>query len=499
MPNNSNIPQATAVAEKLLGVALSSRSAALDLTEVVEDPSRFFDSKHRRVAEAIFTLVDRGDPVDPITVADELQQNGELISIKGTAKDSRDYIDNLTLSPGRADNARKYGEIVRERSVTRDLLEQLQWTYFAVQKNQNRGADKLLSLAQEKILEVGQDTVGDDTGDVNELGMEVLQDVIDATRRSRSGQEKIVIPGLKTGIVPIDEMWGGLEDTKLYVLAGRPGMGKTSLMLCFLLSIAMGGHTVSIFSLEMSAKELTTRLLGQVAGLSMKDAKMGGFSNAEIRRLNHARQVIKNLPLLIHDAGNARITDIRAQARRDVRQHGASIVAIDYLQLMGGADNAQNREREIANISRESKLMAKELEIPALMLSQLNRSVENRGGMKRPLLADLRESGAIEQDADTVAFVYRPEVYDIENHDKLNIPTDGIAECITAKQRNGPVGTTYLEFDEESTRFGAMSYGADAEAEKAASADPRSANGSGNVNDTLDEILDDDDEDTLPF
>jgi replicative DNA helicase len=305
------------------------------------------------------------------------------------------------------------------------------------------GPDEILAGAEETLLKLGEEQVR--SGLMNPA--QILEDYDGGINAFLDPSKRV--KGISTGFLKLDEMTGGLHGGDLFILAARPSMGKTAFALNIAQHIALrGGQTVAIFSLEMSKESLLTRMLCATARVDSQRFRMGYLSGEERRKLNHALQELAEAPLYIDDTAGLHLMDMHAKLRRLKSEHGLGVVVVDYLQLMSSRGRSENRNQEVSALSRGLKLMAKELNVPMIVLSQLSRAVETRQGDHRPVMSDLRESGSIEQDADVVGFIFREEVY---NRDREDLK--GLAELIVAKQRNGPVGTVNLVFLHNQTKF----------------------------------------------
>ncbi len=403
--------------------------------------SDFYRDDHRKIYRAILALLDRSRPADLLTVSEELTLRGELESVGGLA-----YLGALAHNTPSAANIRRYAEIVRERALMRGLVQvgtEITESAFAPS---GRDARALLDEAESKIFNIAERGARASQGfrPLREPLAEVVERVDELYR---SGNHDPVT-GVPTGFVDLDEKTSGLQQGDLIIVAGRPSMGKTALAL------NIAGHVgvetklpVAIFSMEMSSGQLAMRLLGAHGRLNQQDLRTGRLKSDDFGRLTRAMGELSEIPLHIDESAALNPLDLRARARRLHRQYGGlGLIVVDYLQLMTAASVGENRATEISEISRSLKALAKELHVPVMALSQLNRSLEQRPN-KRPVMSDLRESGAIEQDADVILFIYRDEVYNEDSPDK------GIAEIIIGKQRNGPIGTVRLTFLGHYTRF----------------------------------------------
>jgi replicative DNA helicase len=394
--------------------------------------------KHRRIFKRMGELHERGESIDRITVANELMKLGELEACDGLS-----YLVSLDDGLPQIPNLDSYVRIVKDKALLRRII-------FASQHMMNRclaGEEEpadILAGAEEALLKLGEDRVKAGLMHPHQILEEYdggLGSFLDPSKR---------IKGISTGFAKFDELTSGLHPGELFILAGRPSMGKTALALNIAQHVALKlKRTVAIFSLEMSKESLLTRMLCSTARVDSHKFRLGYLNQDERRKLNQALHEMVEAPLYIDDTSGAHLMDIHAKLRRlKAERQQVGLVIVDYLQLMSGRGRFENRNQEISAISRGMKLLAKELDVPMLVLSQLNRAVETRQGDHRPQLSDLRESGSIEQDADLVAFIFREEVYRREREDLR-----GLAELILAKQRNGPVGTANLVFLHAQTKF----------------------------------------------
>jgi replicative DNA helicase len=394
---------------------------------------------HRRIFKRMGELQERGEKIDRITVANELMKFNELEACGGLS-----YLVELDDGLPRIPNLDSYIRIVKDKAVLRRII-------FASQHMMNRALageeepDEILAGAEETLLKLGEARMKSgllNAGQILEDYEGGLNAFLDPSKR---------IKGIGTGFTKFDELTGGLHGGDLVIVAGRPSMGKTALALNVAQHVALKNkQTVAIFSLEMSKESLLTRMLCSAARVDSQKFRAGYLNQEERRKLNHALQELVQAPLYIDDTPGAHLMDMHAKLRRlESERHHLGLVIVDYLQLMTAGARFENRNQEVSALSRGMKMLAKELNVPVMVLSQLSRAVENRqGGDHRPQLSDLRESGSIEQDADVVAFVFREEIYK-PKEDSLR----GLAELIVGKQRNGPVGTVNLVFIHAQTKF----------------------------------------------
>lgn len=428
-------------AEKfVLGSILLDDSFYIQAAGTLE-PDDFSLENHRRIFKRMGDLQDRGEKIDRVTVANELMKFGELDACGGLT-----YLVSLDDGLPQIPNLDSYIRIVKDKAVLRRII-------FASQHMMNRALqgeeapEEILAGAEETLLKLGDARVKDGLQNPEQILQQYeggINAFLDPSKR---------IKGISSGFTKYDEMTGGMHGGDLLILAGRPSMGKTALALNIAQHVALKlKQTVAIFSLEMSKESLLTRMLCAAARVDSQKFRAGYLSQDERRKLNHALHELVEAPLYIDDTPGVHLMDMHAKLRRLQADHqrvgGVKLVIVDYLQLMTGRGRFENRNQEVSALSRGMKLLAKELNVPMLVLSQLSRAVETRQGDHRPQLSDLRESGSIEQDADVVSFVFREEVYN-KNREDLR----GLAEMIIAKQRNGPVGTVNLVFLHAQTKF----------------------------------------------
>jgi replicative DNA helicase len=435
VPRQGRVPPQDVDAERsVLGAMLLDRNALLETIEFLK-PEDFYRPAHATIFEAILRLFERSEAIDEVTVGAELKTQAKLESIGGTGA-----LTALTESVPTAANARHYANIVRNRALTRRLI---QAATAIAGSGYEAGAeiDLLLDEAEAKIFEI--------TRDREHRSFVPLKDAVkDAFKRiEKLYERKESVTGVSTGFVDLDRLTSGLQPGELIILAGRPSMGKTAVALNIALNASIRHKVpVAVFSLEMSTPQLVMRMLCSEARIDSHRLRGGFLKDTDWPKLARAAGALAEAPLFIDDSGALSVLEMRAKARRLQAEKGLAMVVVDYLQLMRGRTSVEGREREISEISRGLKALAKELNVPVISLSQLNRSLESRTD-KRPVLSDLRESGAIEQDADVICFVYRDEYYNPETDAK------GIAEIIIGKQRNGPTDTVRLKFFSEYTRF----------------------------------------------
>jgi replicative DNA helicase len=399
----------------------------------------FYRRDHQLIFEAIAELAARGEPFDAVTLSEWLERKGLADQTGGLA-----YLASLVRDTPSAANVRAYAEIVRERSTLRQLITVGGEIAASAYNPEGREAGEILDEAERRVFEIAESRNKTGSGFVplrDDLGA-----VID--RLDMLAQNKGQLTGLSTGFTRLDEMTAGLQKGDLIVVAGRPSMGKTTFALNIAENAAFGPQKakVGVFSMEMSREQLAFRMVSSLGRVDQTHLRVGNVGDEEWARITAAIEMMKNSHIYIDDTGALTPTEVRARARRLKREHGLDLIVVDYLQLMQVPGTKENRATEISEISRSLKALAKELSVPVIALSQLNRSVEQRQD-KKPVMSDLRESGAIEQDADLIMMIYREEVYD------KNTTRKGIADIIIAKQRNGEIGEFPLTFLGKYTKF----------------------------------------------
>ena len=428
-------PQSLMAEEALLGGVMLENAALSQVSDYVREED-FYRPGNREIFKTILTLAKNQEPIDLVTVADHLKQRQKLDEVGGSG-----YLSTLVDNVHTAANLMAYARIVKNKSLLRGLIytatDIVEKSYGEVED-----VDLLVDDAEKSILDVARNRNQSEITPIDEVVKKSFA-AIDAAYRSNS-----TITGVPTGFAGIDNLTCGFQSSDLIIIAGRPSMGKTSLALNIAHNTAANSDTVNrvaFFSLEMSKEQLVTRMLCSQSEINAQTIRRGLLKDEDWPRLSEAAAVVSELPIYIDDTAAITVMEMRAKARRLKNDKGLDMVVVDYLQLMRG--DGESREREISEISRSLKAMAKELDIPVVALSQLNRSVESRPD-KRPQLSDLRESGAIEQDADVIMFVYRDEVYNTDKPDNK-----GQAEILVRKQRNGPTGVVNMRFIGEITSF----------------------------------------------
>lgn len=434
-------PQAQETEQSVLGAMLLNREAIGKAIELLDD-SCFYNPAHQKIFSAIVSLYDRGEPADLVTLTEELTKRKQLDEVGG-----RLYIISLVEGVATAANVEYHCRIVLEKATLRKLIE-TSTNVITKCYSESEDVDVLLDNAEQKIFEISEKRI--------KHGFVPLSDILPHTFESIDRIKEGYISGMPTGFSELDSLTAGLQRADLIVVAGRPSMGKTSFCLSLMENVAIENKTpVAIFSLEMEKSQLANRMLCSRARISSHKMRSGRLSDHEWTNLSIAVGPLSEAKIFVDDTPGMGVLEMRAKARRLKAKEDIGLVVVDYLQLMQGTRGAESRQQEIALISRSLKGLAKDLNVPVVACSQLSRAVETRGGERRPQLADLRESGAIEQDADLVVFIYRPELYGIKSIDfkKDKIPTEGLAEIVVAKHRNGPTGSILLSFVKQYARF----------------------------------------------
>lgn len=443
MPEYSNdqIDQVRELERAVLG-GLMLETERYDNVRLVISHADFQGKDHQSIFESMGDLVNAGKPLDPITVADRLDSKNLLTRAGG-----KNYLIELASSSPSAANLETYAELIRQKSISRKLMKINSEIAELIVNPQGKDASGLLDEAESKIFSLN------DEAERTSTNIQTLENLIEKSidRLNELSQSGSSLIGFSSGFKDLNKQTQGLQRGDLIVVAGRPSMGKTSFAMNiaenFLLNEDVKGG-VLVFSLEMPGESLTTRLLASHAKINQQNVRSASLSNEELKRFMDSSSRLRELPLYIDDSSLLSPMELRARARRVSRQeeHGLSLIVVDYLQLMQLPGSTENRVNQISEISRSLKALAKELNVPVIALSQLNRAVEQRPN-KRPMMADLRDSGAIEQDADLILFIYRDEVYNEDSEEGNK------AEIIIGKQRNGPIGTVNLSFLKEFTRF----------------------------------------------
>ena len=427
-------PQNVEAEKSVLGSVFLDNDSLLRIVDLIS-PEDFYRKSHALIYQAFLKLFERGDPIDLITVESELQKMGVLEQVGGI-----DYLMELAEFVPTPVHVVKYAQIVKEKAVLRELISVCHEIIRKCHES-DKDVEELLDEAESLIFAISEKRTRSDFSPSRELVKAAISQL------ETLAHKRQLITGIPTGFYDLDRMTAGLQPSDLVVVAARPGMGKTSFVLNIALNVALEeGGTVAIFSLEMSKEQIALRMLSSVSRVDYQKLRTGNISPDDWKSIIEAASELSDASIYIDDTPAISVLEMRAKARRLQAEHGLDLIIVDYLQLMRGRGRKENRQQEISEISRSLKGLAKELNVPVVAVSQLSRAVEARTD-KRPQLSDLRESGAIEQDADLVLFIYRDEVYNKATAEP------NVAEVIIGKQRNGPVGTVKLTFIKECTKF----------------------------------------------
>ncbi|MEO8138567.1 MAG: replicative DNA helicase [Gemmatimonadota bacterium] len=435
-------PWSNEAEQAVLGAMLLDQDASLRGVELLDD-SLFYREGHRRLFRAMRRLIERRVVIDHITLRDELERKTELEAAGGEV-----YLAELLDAAVTAANLEAHAAIVREKATLRQLIE----TSTAIVSQAYEGAmpaNELLDEAESRIFQISQYRKAEGFSRLKEMLWPTMERI---EKLSKAGKQ---ITGVPSGFKDLDELTTGFQPNDLIIVAARPSMGKTAFCLNLAAHAAEAGKGVAVFSLEMSKESLVQRLLCAEARVDSQRVRRGSLSDSDFTLLARAAGVLSSCPIWIDDTPALTLLEMRSKARRLRMENDVALIVVDYLQLMRSPSYAENRVQEISDISRSLKALARELEVPVIALSQLSRASEQRGGDRKPILSDLRDSGAIEQDADIVLFIHRPEMY--EPMDKEGNSNEGRAELIVAKHRNGPTGHLDLYFHKQFTRFASMS------------------------------------------
>lgn len=435
-------PQAPELERAVLGAIMIESDAYARVSEILK-PESFYEIRNQKVYQAIQTLAFHEDPIDMLTVTEQLRQTGELEEVGGPL-----YISQLAGSLTSSAHIEYHAKIIAQKSLARQLI-----TFSSeVQNNafdETNDVNDLMQKAEAELFKISQQNLRKDYVRVDSVVVQAVEQLKKAAANTTG------LTGLASGYYDLDKMTSGWQNSDLIIIAARPAMGKTAFVLSMAKNIAVNNkQPLALFSLEMSNVQLVNRLICNVCEITGDKIKSGQLVKEEWAMLDYHIRELSEAPLFVDDTPSLSIFELRTKARRLVREHGIKMIIIDYLQLMNGGVSYGSRQEEVSTISRSLKGLAKELNIPIIALSQLNRGVENREGNegKRPQLSDLRESGAIEQDADIVCFIHRPEYYHIYEDEKGN-DLHGMANIIVAKHRNGAVGDVLLKFESSYARF----------------------------------------------
>ena len=433
-------PHSVEAEQSVLGGLLLENNAWDRIADVI-NRNDFYRHDHKIIYQAISKLIELSKPADVVTIGEALENLGELSNVGGLP-----YLVALAQNTPSAANIRRYAEIVRERAVMRKLVEVGTDITESAYNPAGRSANDLLDQAEKKVFDIAEAGARSQQGflEIKPLLTQVVERIDELFSRANQSD----VTGIPTGFADLDQKTAGLQPGDLIIVAGRPSMGKTAFSINMGENIAIdSGLPVAIFSMEMGGAQLVMRMLGSIGRLDQHKIRTGQLQDDDWQKLTYAVGKLNDAPIFIDETPALNALELRARSRRLHRQCGKlGLIIIDYLQLMSSVTSGENRATEISEISRSLKALAKELNVPIVALSQLNRSLEQRPN-KRPIMSDLRESGAIEQDADVILFIYRDEVYNPDSQDK------GSAEIIIGKQRNGPIGMVRLTFLGEHTRF----------------------------------------------
>ncbi len=435
-------PQALDLEEACLGALMLEKDALTKVIDILH-PDSFYKDSHRLIFQAIRRLFERSEPIDILTVTNELKKSGELDIVGGPYA-----ITQLTNRVASAANIEYHSRIILQKHIQRELIRISAETIKDAYEDTS-DVFMLLDKAEKNLFEVAQGNIRRNYQEMSTMVSEAYKQ-IEAARLHGTG-----VTGVQSGFTDLDRITSGWQKSDLIIVAARPGMGKTAFVLSLARNAAIGfNRPVAVFSLEMSSVQLVQRMISSETGIPSDKLRKGTLDNTEWQKLVSMTGKLSSAPVYIDDTPSLSVFDLRSKCRRLKAMYGIEMIVVDYLQLMRSEVDAKsgNREQEISTISRSLKALAKELNVPVIALSQLSRAVESRGGSKRPQLSDLRESGAIEQDADMVTFIYRPEYYGIE-FDEDNNPTKGTAEIIIAKHRNGALDTVRLKFINHLAKF----------------------------------------------
>jgi replicative DNA helicase len=437
-----SVPWSQEAEQAVLGAMLLDGDAAARGVELLED-GMFYRESHRRIFRTLHSLAQQQMVIDYVTVREELVRRGDLETIGGI-----DYLDELAGAVPTAANLEYHAKLLREKAIQRRLIEAATQIITETYE-QKQSASDLLDSAESKIFRIAETRRDDSFKRIKELLWPTMEHI--EGMQGRDG----ALTGVPSGFTRLDEMTTGFQRSELIIVAARPSMGKTAFCLNIATHAALEGHGVAIFSLEMSKESLVQRMLCAEARVDSQHVRRGTLRDTDFTRLARAAGLLQSAPVWIDDTPALTLLEMRSKARRLRAENDVRMIIVDYLQLMRSPEHSENRVQEISDISRSLKGLARELEVPVLALSQLSRASEQRGGDRHPMLSDLRDSGAIEQDADLVLFIHRPEMYrDLrEKAEQKGESLDGRADVILAKHRNGPTGVVDLYFHKNFTRF----------------------------------------------
>ncbi len=421
--------------QAVLGAMILDQDAALSAAELLEH-GMFYKESHRRLFRSLVALTEQRVVIDHVTLRDELVRRQDLDAVGGM-----EYIAEVVDSVASAANLEHHARIVKDKSILRRLIEASTATITAAY-DARLPTGEMVDQAEARIFKIGQERRQDGFTRIKEMLWPTMERI---ESLQKSGKK---VTGVPSGFADLDEMTSGFQPSELVIVAARPSMGKTAFCLNIATQAAVEGHGVAIFSLEMSKDSLVQRMLCAEARVDSQAVRRGQLRDRDFTNLARAAGVLQQCPVWIDDTPAITLLEMRSKARRLKSEYNLGMIIVDYLQLMRSPEYADNRVQEVSDISRSLKALSRELEVPVVALSQLSRASEQRGGDRRPQLSDLRDSGAIEQDADLVLFIHRPEYYDREDESKR-----GLAEVMLSKNRNGPTGDVNLRFTREYTRF----------------------------------------------
>ena len=430
-------PQSIEAERSVLGGLMLDDQSWFELVEVIK-PSDFYRSQHQIIFEAMVVIENKDQPLDAVTLSEELQNQGQLEKIGGVG-----YLAEVADSTPGATNVLAWARIVRERSILRQLIGAANNIADAAFNPDGRESDLLLELAEQSVFQISENRLNDEGPE--KIGPTLLQNAVEKVQFLFANKGSIT--GVPSGFKDLDKKTTGFQDSDLVIVAGRPSMGKSALAINFVEHAIMSDRAALVFSLEMPSEQIVMRLLSSLGRIDQNRLRTGELLDEDWTRFTGAVSQLRDKKLYIDDTAALTPAELRSRARRVDREAGGlDLIVVDYLQLMRASSNGENRAVEISEISRALKALAKEMGCPVIALSQLNRQLESRPD-KRPMMSDLRESGAIEQDADVILFIYRDEVYDENSQDQ------GIAELIIGKQRNGPIGKVRVSYIGHLTKF----------------------------------------------
>ncbi len=480
-------PQAVELEEAVLGAMMIDKKGVDDVIDIIH-ADVFYKPAHQYIYNAIFKLFENSEPIDLLTISNQLRKDERLESVGGDF-----YLINLSQKVSSAAHIEFHARIILQKFIQRRLIS-ISSEIITNSYDETVDVFDLLDEAETKLFDITQGNLKKSSEAAGNLVSQALKKIEEISNSEG-------MSGIASGFSKLDNLTSGWQPSDLIIIAARPGMGKTAFVMSMAQNISIKFDIpVAIFSLEMSSIQLITRMISSETGISSEKLRKGNLETYEWEALSAKVKNLSNAPIFIDDTPSLSVFDLRAKSRRLVSQHGVKIIIIDYLQLMTAGSSTKsigNREQEISTISRNLKALAKELNVPVIALSQLSRAVETRGGSKRPLLSDLRESGAIEQDADIVSFIYRPDYYGLtEWDDEERSPCEGQAEFIIAKHRNGGLENIKLRFEGRLARFTDLDEGFETEFQSSMNQENVTP---GNFTSTSDAFGKMDDDEDVPF